>query len=235
MLLTMNEKPIKKVAVVNDTATNRDEMAESLIEIGLEPIIQTSRLNSIEDCITTVMNQAEAAILEHHFKSDYYANFRGAEVVAQLYRQHFPSLLVTAWAEADRDNIHPFRRHIPVLIRSNQAEPESIIGGFEQCLNEFKNSYSSERKPWRTLVRIEEVHQDSEKTMVYAMVPAWNPRQVVKFPLSLFPMNLQASVEPEARFLAKVNIGATHYDELYFTDFNIVDKPRGEYAKFLHS
>jgi CheY-like chemotaxis protein len=207
MLLTMNDKPLKRVAVVNDTATNRDEMAESLSEIGLEPIIQTFRLGSIEECIATVTTQAEAAILEHHFKSGHYANFMGAEAVAQLYRQQFPSLLVTAWAEADRDNIHPFRRHIPVLIRSSQVEPETIMGGFEQCLNEFKNSYSTERKPWRTLVRIEEVNRDLEK--VYAMVPAWNPRQVVKFPLSLFPINLQPSVEPGARFLSKVNIGAT--------------------------
>lgn len=235
MLLMINNKPIKRVAIVNDNNAAREEMAQNLFEAGLEPIIQNARLSSIDECITNVTSKAEAAILEHHLNKGHYANFMGAEAVAQLYRQQFPSLLVTAWAEADRDNIHPFRRHIPVLIRSNQAEPETIMGGFEQCINEFKNSYSTERKPWRTLVRIEEVHRYLEKPMVYAIVPAWNPRQVVKFPLSLFPINLQPTVEPVARFLSKVNIGATHYDDLYFTDFSIVEKPRGEYAKFLHS
>jgi hypothetical protein len=31
-----------------------------------------------------------------------------------------------------------------------------------------------------------------------------------------------------ARFFAKVNIGATHHDELYFEDFEVIEKPRGK-------
>jgi hypothetical protein len=116
MLLMINDKPINKVAIVNDTAIAREEIAENIFEAGLEPVIQNSRLSSIDECVTTVTAKAEAAIFEHHLKSNDYANFMGAEAVAQLYRQHFPSLLVTAWADADIDNIRLFRRYIPVLI-----------------------------------------------------------------------------------------------------------------------
>jgi len=66
MLLTMNDKPIKKIAVVNNSAAARDEMAENLIEVGFQPIIQTSQLSSIDECIATVTTRADAAILEHH-------------------------------------------------------------------------------------------------------------------------------------------------------------------------
>jgi hypothetical protein len=124
--------------------------------------------------------------LEHHLKSDHYANFMGAEAVARLYRQHFPSLLVTAWADADIDNIRLFRRYIPVLVETGHADSEILTQGFKQCINEFENRYSPDRKPWRTLVRIEEVNRDSEKPMVYAVIPGWEPDKVVRFPLAIF-------------------------------------------------
>jgi hypothetical protein len=235
MLLTRNDKPIKRVAVVNDTAAAREEMAENLFEAGLEPIIQNARLNSIDECITSVTSKAEAAILEHHLKSDNYANFMGAEAVAQLYRRHFPSLLVTAWADADIDNIRLFRRYIPVLIKRRDAYPETITQGIKQCLNEFEKQYASDRRPWRTLVEIEEVNRDSKPPMVYVLIPGWNPDEVVRFPLVIFPENLQQRVVPAAHFFAKVNIGATHYNELYFENFEATEKPRGKYAKFLRS
>ncbi|HEC84801.1 MAG: hypothetical protein DRR08_11915 [Candidatus Parabeggiatoa sp. nov. 2] len=229
MLLTLNDKPIKRVAVVNDTAAARDEMAENIFEAGLEPVIHSSRLNSIDECIATITSKAEAAILEHHFKSDHYANFMGAEAVARLYRQHFPSLLVTAWADADIDNIRLFRRYIPVLVESGHAESEIITQGFKQCINEFENHYSPDRRPWRTLIRIEEIDRVPILPMVYALVPGWDPRKIVKFPLSLIPENLQPTLETEPHLFAKVNIGAAHHDELYFTEFEVAEKPGGEW------
>jgi hypothetical protein len=233
MLLTRNDKPIKRVAVVNDTASAREEMADKIFEAGLEPIILSSRLSSIDKCIATVTSQADAAILEHHLKSGHYANFMGAEAIARLYRQHFPSLLVTAWADADIDNIRLFRRYIPVLVKTDHADSEIITQGFKQCLNEFENHYSPDRKPWRTLIRIEDI--DRVRAMVYALVPGWDPRNIVKFPLSLIAENLQPNLETETHLFAKVNIGAAHHNELYFTEFEVAEKPGGEYAKFLRS
>jgi hypothetical protein len=229
MLLTLNDKPIKRVAVVNDTAAARDEMAENIFEAGLEPVIHSSRLNSIDECIATITSKAEAAILEHHFKSEHYANFMGAEAVARLYRQHFPSLLVTAWADADIDNIRRFRRYIPVLVESGLAESEIITQGFKQCINEFENHYSPDRRPWRTLIRIEEIDKVPILPMVYALVPGWDSRKIVKFPLSLIPENLQPTLETEPHLFAKVNIGAAHHEELYFTEFEVAEKPGGEW------
>jgi len=233
MLLTINDKPIKRVAVINDTPSAREEMAENIFDAGLEPVIQSSRQNSIDECIATVTSQAEAAILEHHLKSDHYANFMGAEAVARLYRQRFPSLLVTAWADADIDNIRLFRRYIPVLVETSHANSEILTQGFKQCLNEFENCYSPDRKPWRTIIRIEDIER--VQAMVYALVPGWDPHKIVKFPLSLIPENLQPNLEAEPHLFAKVNIGAAYHDELYFTEFEVAEKPGGEYAKFLRS
>jgi CheY-like chemotaxis protein len=234
MLLTTDNRPIKKIIVLNDQPVARDEMAENIEYAGLEPVIQTSCLKSLDECLTTITTKADAAILEHHLKSGHYANFSGAEAVARLSRQHFPSLLVTAWANADIDNIRPFRRYIPVLMSHQDANPETITLGLKQCLNEFEKQYAPNRWPWRTLVRIEEVRH-SEKSMVYAVIPGWDPDEVVRFPLSIFPAELEQRVVPGRRFFAHVNIGAAHPDELYFEDFELIEKPRGRYAKFLRA
>ena len=158
--------------------------------------------------------------------------FSGSPRLGRWDTLYFPSLL-TAWTFADIDNIRPFRQHIPVLLSRGEAQPETITQGFKQCLSEFEQQYASNRKPWRTLVRIEEVHNNAKKSMVYVVIPGWDPDEMVRFPLVIFPQELRQMVVPGTRFLAKVNIGAANHDGLYFKDFEIVEKPRGEYAKFL--
>ncbi|MEN8221598.1 MAG: hypothetical protein ABFS56_35710 [Pseudomonadota bacterium] len=127
-------------------------------------------------------------------------------------------------------NDKPIKR--VAVVNDTAAAREEMV---KQCLNEFEKQYAPDRKPWRTLVRIEEINRDSEKPMVYAVIPGWEPDKVVRFPLVIFPEEQRKIVIPGARFFAKVNIGATHHDELYFEDFEVIEKPRGKYAKFLRS
>jgi CheY-like chemotaxis protein len=229
----INNKSIQRVMVIDDQPDARDAMACNVEDAELEPIFYNESFTSVQECLSIVRKKAEAAIFDHHLKPGNYANFDGASAVAQLYRQQFPSLLVTAWAKASIDNIRPLRQNIPILIKSDNAESQVIKSGFEQCINEFSGRYSFSRKPWRTLVRIEEV--DSEISRVYVVIPGWNPNEIVSLPLVMFPKVQRKKVVPGTRFFAKVNTGADQQEELYFTDFEIIEKPRGEYAKFLHS
>jgi CheY-like chemotaxis protein len=232
MSLIINNKSIQRVMVIDDQPDARDAMAFSVEDADLEPIFHDRPFNSITECLSTVTT-ADAAIFDHHLKPSNYANFNGASVVAQLYQQKFPSLLVTAWAKVDIDNIRPFRQHIPILIKSGHAESQIIQSGFEQCINEFSGQYSFSRKPWRTLVRIEEI--DLQILRVYVVIPGWDPNEVVSLPLLMFSESQRKELVPKARFFAKVNTGADHQEELYLTDFEIIEKPRGKYAKFLRS
>ena len=139
--------------------------------------------------------------------------------------------MVTTWSKADIDNIRPFRRNIPVLIPGGYADAETIKEGIKKCLNEFSNKYSKERKAWRTLVRFEEIDKNEE--IAFAIIPAWNPDEVVRIPLKLIPNALV--IKPIFRLFADVNIGAKNGEDLYFKNFEIADKPRGKYARLLHS
>jgi CheY-like chemotaxis protein len=238
MSLTINNKSIERVMVVDNQPDSLDAIAYSIEEASLEPIVYTKPFTSIEDCLSRVTTQAQAAIFAHHLGPQNTVHFNGASAVAHLYQQQFPSLLVTAWAEAEVDNIRAFRQYIPVLIRSGHAQAETIQEGFKLCLSEFEQQYAPNRRSWRTILRIKEVDINQDlptQSMVYALVPAWNPHEVVRFPLSLIPEHLQPAINTDTYLFAKVNTGAEHYNELYFAEFEVAEKPQGKYAELLLS
>ncbi len=227
-----NNKPIHRIAVIDDKPDARESMFESVEDADFEPIVNIKELLSIDKFIPEVLKSSDAAIFDYHLKVGGFASFNGAEAVARLYSKRFPALLVTTYAKADIDEIRLFRRNIPVLIPGGHANPDGIIKGLEKCIAEFNNTFSEDRKAYRTLVRIEEI--DKERGIVFAVIPAWNPDQVVRIPLKLIPESL-LSTEPIIRLFADVNIGAQGDEDLYFENFTIAEKPRGTYAKLLRS
>lgn len=237
MPLLQEPRKINRVFVIDDNADARDAMAECVIDASLEPIIVNNRLPSMNEFIQKLINNSDAAaIFDHRLMPGNYAGFTGAEAVASLYQRCFPALLVTKWSSADIDNIRRFRRFIPALIPSGGIEEETITNGLQQCLNEFEGHFTPERKPWRTLVRIEEdLSPESKMPLVYAVISAWNPNQVIRFPLELIDRKYHKFVNAGVRFFAQINIGAKHQDDLFFEKFELAEKPQGNYAELIYS
>lgn len=70
-------------------------------------------------------------------------------------------------------------------------------------------------KMWRTLVRVTTRKPD----WVAVVLPAWNSRvEDIFLPLSAFPEEVRAKLEPGYRFHAKVNIGEEDRYSLVFDD-----------------
>jgi hypothetical protein len=68
-------------------------------------------------------------------------------------------------------------------------------------------------------VRIAAVDMGSKQQIAFAIVPGWDPRQVVRFPVDIVSFPLRRLLKPDARFVAKVNIGAETPADLYLSDF----------------
>lgn len=221
---------IHRVAVIDDDKQARDAMAESVVDANLQPVIQQESLNSLADLIGKLKSDADAAICDHRLKPRNYAAFQGAEAVAELYRIHFPALLITAWSREDIDNIRPYRREIPVMVRSGELEPRVIIEGITQCLNEFENTYVKERQPRRVLLRIEDV----DPSFIYIIVPSWDSNTGLRLPRSIIPTHL-GDIKLGMRLFSEVNIGASKNEDLYFDRFEIAEEPGNSYADLIRS
>lgn len=219
MSLNLGGNTITRVDIVDDKPDARKIIAMSVDEAELEPVLESEPLPPLEQFVSGAIKKADAAICDYKLSLGKYAQFNGAQAVATFYQRKWPALLCTTWGKADIDAMRVYRRKIPILIRTDDLNPDTIALGFEYCIREFESDFSPSRRPWRTLVRIEEVDEEMKPPMFFVVLPGWYSSDKIRLPLGLIPSSLQGKMQPGARFHAQVNKGAENQDDLYFDNF----------------
>jgi hypothetical protein len=217
MTMPIEDLAISRVKIVDDNNIARKSLALILDDMDWEPIDEPGPLPNLDEFINASVKSVDAIICDHKLTT--YAKFSGAQAVAMFYQRKFPALLCTAWNRADIDAMRVYRRFIPVVISPGDANPETIVDGFKFCKKELAGEFSSTRKPWRTLIRVVELNHETKS--LYIVLPFWNSTEVIRLPMELIPISLQARLEPGFRFHAKVNLGSDDQNDLYFEDFEL--------------
>ena len=160
-----------------------------------------------------------AVFCDYHLKKHDYATFNGDELASQLYQSHIPVVLCTNYTDWDLSVLRTRRRFIPEVIPYEDAEPKTILNAFQQCVAEFSGNFRDTRRPWRTLVRIEEISES--KDYVYVVVPGWNVHKKIRVQTeSSSQLRLSFDRLP-TRLFAKVNIGAISDEQIYFCEWEL--------------
>lgn len=219
MPLNFAGSTITRVNIVDDKSDARKAVAMCVDEAELEAVPEDGPLPPLHEFIKSAMDKADAGICDHRLNLANYAEFDGAEAVAQFYDRKWPALLCTTWGKAVIDAMRAYRRRIPVLIKPDDLNPDSIAAGFEYCIREFNNDFSPYRKPWRTLVRVEEVEKQMFPPLLFVVLPGWHTSDKIRLPLDLIPSELHDKIKPGIRFHAQVNKGTENQDDLYFDNF----------------
>lgn len=209
---------IKTVAIVDDDVKAQESESLAVQDAGFIATIITGPLGTLSDFLHSSAVDHDALLFDYKLSQGPYASFDGAEAVASLYGK-LPCLLCTMWSPAMLDSMRPYRSRIPVLIPSDSLDGNAVLSGLEICLQESRGNFLPNRVPTQAIVRIEDVDRDQKPGIVYAVVPGWNHKEVVRFPITIIPGNLQPHVKVGERFLAKVNLGADDQSQLYFEDF----------------
>lgn len=222
------EADIQRVAIVDDKPHDADYMGELVRDAGYEPIILPLPVGDLADMVAAIKNQADAVVCDHRLGG--LAPFSGAEAVARLVESHIPAVLVTQYVDIDADvTIRQWRHRVPVLLSRDDADSDRIRQGLTACAREIRGEYLPGRRPWRTLIQIEGTAEDSGERVVEVRVFAWNPLEVVRFPASLVPPQLQERLKGRLTegdcLFAKVNIGAERAEDLFFQDFEVAPDP----------
>jgi hypothetical protein len=207
---------IENVEIIDDREEVRESMAYSVEELRLNAVKHEGPIWNVEAFISETMEIAQAAICDHHLRVGQYSPVNGSDIVARLYKHAFPALLCTRWQAADINEMRPLRRFIPVLVNPDELTPDMIVAGLRQCLDEFRGEFSEGRRPWRTLVRIEDIIQDPTGEHFYFFVPAWDAHTGFRLPLSSLPLALPKPLKRPHRVHAYVNLGAESAEELFF-------------------
>ena len=222
----------QRVALVDDDPLAADTLGVLLEDAGYEPIGVGSPLSSVASAAAQIRDISTAAICDHRLSPRGLANFSGAELVAKLYADRFPAVLISQYFKIDQDvSIRKFRRHIPVLLARDELSPERIAEAISVCIGELGGERAPNRKCWRTLVRV--VAKDSEggEDVLDAIVPGWHPNEAVRFPADLLGehqhlLPKENAFGLELRFFARVNIGAEEAGDLYLSSFEPAIEPQ---------
>ena len=231
--------PFTNIAIVDDVRDSAERIADIVEEGGFVTEIisegdgqfQESKelLDQIKD------NNFSAVICDHRLSRTPFAAFTGAELLALLYQNRIPGILLSTFSSIDSDtSIRLYRDKIPSLLPRQNLEPEDIVGGLQRCLEELNGAIAPDRRTRRTMVRVVDVSQESGVQVVDAILHAWNPDEAVRFPLDLIEDQEIRDIllhNPKAtlRLFAKVNIGCREDNGLFFKSFEIAPEPDFEY------
>ncbi|WP_225896126.1 hypothetical protein [Dendronalium phyllosphericum] len=217
----------RRIAIIDDDKNLAELTAWEVEEAGYEPfLLDNKHFLKVNDLVSVIRENSQGAVCDHRLMNSGFANFYGAELVANLYDLKFPSLLITQFTQMDTAfSIRKWRHKIPVLLSRDEANASSIAKGIEDCTLELSGKVPSTRKPRRTIVRIANIDEESNERVIDAFIPSWNPYTAVRFPASLIPENIRVALKPNMRLFAHVNTGAEKADDLYFEKFELAPEP----------
>lgn len=213
-------RDISTVYIVDDSVDSRSTLRDELKFAAYTPRVIEGPFQTSQELFDSILNIADAVVCDHHLNTRNFAPCSGAEAISHWYFARIPSVMVTKWSKADVDQLRRYRRQVPVILTPEEASnTDNITKGFEICIEEFNDNFLPSRKPWRNLVRIEEVDTSTRHHIVYAVIPGWDSNEVVRFPIDIIPVDMHLYVKPGSRFYAKINMGAPTQELLYFSDF----------------
>ena len=214
--MNIHGKDIRRVLIVDDDPAARDGYGYPVEDLELEPVRVEGPVENVESFLIEAEQSADAVVCDYHLRKHNYAICDGDTLVAACYKVGIPGILCTTYTDVDVEIRRDYRRYIPALLKTNSPEPKELEEAWEKSLGEIGGTFHPTRRPWRTLVRVDEV---TDGGYLYAIVPAWSPQRKIRLYKDSLPEEILDLVEPGKRFHAQVNIGAESHEDLFFDDW----------------
>ncbi|WP_337165314.1 hypothetical protein [Vibrio fluvialis] len=208
-------------------------MKYSVEDSGFEPILIDGQFgNNKQRLLDTIFkHDVYGVISDHHLSPGKLASFFGAELLADLYDNKMPTILITQFFDQDADtSIRRYRQKLPAVIGRGGNDDDDLIGNLlAMSKKELEVGPSYERKSHRALIRIENFLNSKGETLVEGIITNWNAEVPVKFPKDLIPKEVISQLAPDSvnRLMAFVNTGAVDEKEIYISDIHLAPSFEG--------
>ena len=215
--MQINGYRVRRVLVVDDDPGVREVYEFALEELKLEAVFEAGPLRDVAVALRSLRRKADALVCDYHLRKRNYSLFDGDLFVAESYKRGVPGLLCTSYNDFDITLMRTKRRFIPSLVKAEEVNPDNIVRAFTRCIFEREGRFDPSRKPWRALVRVEEVVAEQE--YCYVVVPAWRPEEKIRLFFDDLAPGVRGKLREGLRFHAEVNIGVDRTEELYFANW----------------
>lgn len=223
--LRIADRDIARVFLIDDDESVRNSYGFAVEDMNLTPVQVSEPIVDLDSLIASIDNVTDGVICDYHLNNSRYSRVNGDEIVKELYIKKYPSLLCSRAQDA-AFSVRRLRRYIPSIVSANDLTPESIYYSFKACISEFNGQFSQHRKPYRTLIRVENKEDFYVGCMkISAVIPGWDSRTVIDVVLKqedtvLFD-EIRKTLEGGDFFRAfcTVNLGSEDSDEIYICDW----------------
>lgn len=219
--MKIDSAEIERVVLIDDNPSVRKQYSYSVVDLQLEPIQIDKSFRSVEELISFANFSNAGVICDYHLMSTTYSPFNGDEIVTDFYHRQKPSLLCSR-AEEAAYAVRRLRQFIPNVISPSDLSPERVVECFEVCIQEFRGKFLPQRKPYQTLVRIENKEDFKEGAMkVSVVIPGWDSQKMIDIVVqqgdtTIFSeMKRTLDAGDDFRAYATVNLGSESSDEIY--------------------
>jgi hypothetical protein len=219
MMLTVADKTVSTVGIVDDDPSARQGFGWTLQDANVDAVEENGPLGQLNEFVTRASRRFDAVLCDHHLKIRNYSTFDGAQLAAALNQAHIPTVLCTRWEDAHLDLIRPYRDRVPALIQWEDLDPDAFVDALALTIRELNGEFTSQRRPWRTQVHIADVGVDEQHEFFFVDLPGWISDKVIRLRKVDLGEGLAAQLRVDARWHARVNIGAEDSWELYFRDW----------------
>lgn len=210
----IGQRIISSVAVVDDDAESRKSIGWMLSDSDLEMKELNGPLSNISDTRYQVYSEANALICDHYLSVSNYAQFGGAELVAECIKSGSLAILCSRFLRSDIDNIRSSLRYIPVVRRSDELSgPDELYEAFALCAEELDGNVPPDRKIWRAQIVVERI----EKPYFDVSVPSWQLEETIRLRLEDTPHEIRPKIGIGFRMYAWANLGAETSDSFFIT------------------
>lgn len=205
----------ERVAVIDNEESARRELAFQLRGQGFEPVPIDESAASVDDVVDRVRTVAKFAVCDLRLSP--WIVPLGAEIVARLTSFHVPTVLFTTSKEDDVPEFRHLLDRIPIFRTRDELNGDNLHELFDVAA-ESNLAAIPERAPYRTLLRVENMHSDQRAEL---LIPAWSLETPVEMSLSGFPEELRGSIRPGVRLFGAVNLHASDPSLLYVTHLSL--------------
>lgn len=227
MFETINPDMIRCVGIVDDDELGREELMDDLRDRNFEPVAVTGSYGqNIERLVSDLVSHSPHFIIcDHRLQQMGLASFFGLDVVQKLLELRLPAMLLTMYQSTDstRMQLRSARPWAPLIMGRDSFQPDDIRKYADLVQREINGNPVDHRRPHRVLLRVVSVVGAGD---IEALVPSWNPEQVVTVPAACIDKGIKELIKVGDHILGDVNIGACSEDDIYFKNLTEIVCPK---------
>ena len=210
----IRQRMVSSVAVVDDDTESRKSIGWTLSDSHLEMKEFSGPLDNILETKDRINSEASALICDHYLSVSNYANFQGAELVAECIRSGSLAILCTRFIRPDIDDIRSLLPYIPVVRRPDELnEPDELYEAFVLCAEELDGNLPPDRKRWRAQIVVER----KEGAYFDVSIPSWELEETIRLRLEDIPPEMKSKMRIGFRTHVWANLDAKTSTQFFIT------------------